>query len=162
METNDMLIAEKSLVESILGDTAILISKTEYMTGNLSCWKNERSLPTRKVCSFIGSTCEVIIPNVDSEAFASIFSKIRPDLSDVKDICRLIEMMSPSLRKAINHLYPYMTDIARVWHLPRYDGEIFEAFVDNSTSGKIEKITIDRQFQLKIESVGTGMRFDLM
>lgn len=161
METKDTLLAEKSLVESYFHEGAICISETKYSDGSLKCWKNEKSLPTRKACSFVNVEGKVFVPNFDEDSFSSIFLKIRPDISDVENICTLIEMTSPGLRKPISRLLPYMRDIANFWHIPRYDGGNFEAFVDNSTSGIIEKVTITEQFELSIEIIGAGMRFYL-
>jgi hypothetical protein len=161
MKIKEKSFSEKQLIEKYFSESAILISETRCFNGRLAIWKNEISLPTRKACSFLSFSGEVFIPNCNDESFFSIFLEIKPNISDVEKMCNLISLMSPGLRKPIRQLQPYMQDIATIWHSPQFENGVFEAFFDNSTSGMIERITVDTEFKATVEIVGAGMRFDL-
>jgi hypothetical protein len=162
IEINDNSPVERARIEDYFSEPAVIVSESRYAGGRLTIWKNALSLPSRKACTIVNSRGEVIIPNSDEKTFTKAFADLKPDLADVENISGLIRSMSPSLRKSILRLQPYMEKIASIWHVPRFEGDCFQGFFDNSTSGTIERIVIQKDFRVTVEYVGSGVRFDLL
>jgi len=161
METNNFTAEEQASIENYFQEPAIFVSKRDFPNGRLIIWKNTKSLPSRKACTFSTSEDNTLVPNANSEMFDAVLLAIRRHISDVEDMCSLLTTMSPYLRKVIKNLQPYMKDISKVWHAPTYEMGRFEAFVENLTSGMIEKFLINETAGVAVEVVGTGIRFDL-
>lgn len=161
MNSEEKLKLARSMIEEYLCEPAILISLQDVLEGTLAFWKNAQSIPTRKAVSFVSRTGEIFIPNLGTDYFCQTIFNLKPNLSDIDELCRLVTLMSPGVRIAIRELSPYMKNIASIWHAPRFRDGYFEAFFENSTTGKIERLVIDSEFEMKIEVVGEGLKFSL-
>ncbi|WP_137940402.1 hypothetical protein [Chitinivorax sp. B] len=160
METN-FSQEEKTAVEAYLQESATFISQDQYVAGRLVFWKNAESLPSIRACSFRASDGRLYVPNSDDATFRQVLCEIGSEIKDANQWCSLIEKMSPHFRRAIKGFYPYMKAIEHFWHVPSLQDGVFEAFFDNSTTGRLEKIVMRDGSTLSIEDAGAGVKMSL-
>ncbi|QDQ25734.1 hypothetical protein FNU76_04865 [Chitinimonas arctica] len=158
---NDVSLEERAAVEAYFGEPAIFLSKSEFMAGRLVFWKNAESFPTIRACSFRRRNGDVLVPNEGEDFFRGTLFEIGAEIKDADHWCKLIERTSPGVRQSIKKLLPYMKDIQSSWHLPIETGEGFDAFFDNYSTGRLERIGMKRGAALRIEDVGAGMELHL-
>ncbi|MYM32226.1 hypothetical protein GTP58_28215 [Duganella sp. CY15W] len=161
METKHVIEEERSLIENYFQEPAELISERDINFGKLIIWKNSNSLPSRRACTFRDEKCHVVIPNLDERTFGAMLEIIVRDSSNVEDVCNLLPLISPGLRKVIKELRPYMKDINEIWRPPTLMHERFSVFVENLTLGTLEQIVINQECGMKLETVGGGIQMHL-
>jgi len=161
METKNVIQEERSLIENYFQEPAEFISERDINFGKLIIWKNANSLPSRRACTFRDEKCYVVIPNFDEGTFGTMLEIVVRDSSDVEDVCNLLPLISPGLRKVIRELLPYMKDINEIWHPPTLMRERFAVFVENLTFGTLEQIVISPEYGMKLETVGKGIQMHL-
>ncbi len=152
---------EKVLVEKYFGEKAQEFSSRQYLCGRLTVWKNSESLPARKACTFSMNEGKLIIPNEGDRQFRMVLSALLSEMSSADDICKLVNLISPSIRKAVIAILPYMKFELASWHSPELNNGEFEGFFENLTTGKIEKLSIATGGEVLLEDVGDGMTFIL-
>jgi hypothetical protein len=150
---------ERALVEGSFNEPATLIEQKHFSKGRLSIWRNSLSLPTQTFCSFAYRDGRIFLPNNNEESYQEVIKAIWADLSDGREVARLLCLLSPQRRKVIDADRPYMKWISATWHEPHYINGRFEAFFENLVLGIIEHISINEESWVT-ESVGEGMKLD--
>jgi len=150
--------AERSLIEEYFGENAKLVVQKPFPGGLLTIWENAASLPMIRACTFTAPDGNVIIPNRDENVFRNLLAKITAECDNVERICEIIRAASPNLRVVIKRLEPYMHDIESIWHKPSLEGRKFEAYLENMTTGYLEKLVIYGGEGVTIEAAGKGIQ----
>ena len=147
-------------IEDYFQEKAESIKVLNVQSGTLTFWKSAESIPTVKAVSFlVAISGDEIVPNQSNELFLVFLTKLRPAFSDAEELCDLINWSSPCLRKSIDKMAPYLSDIAGQWYKPRIgEGDQFEGFFNNFTKGVVEEIVISRDFEVTISEVCEGLR----
>ncbi|QDQ25161.1 hypothetical protein FNU76_01630 [Chitinimonas arctica] len=159
MSSLELTKKEKQAAEAYFAEPVNLDSSVRFTAGRLATWKCDVFLHTMRVCTFRKINGTVLIPNSSDEIFKLVLAELAPEITTLSQMSDLIERTSPAFRKVILCLKPYMEDIDGIWHTPEMEDCKYSAFLDNSTSGKLEKITLCNNAPPVIEEVGCGLKF---
>lgn len=159
-KVSNMQSIERQSVEDFLGEEALKISHQNFADGVLAVWRNVHSFPTRRICTFIERNGSVSIPNESDDEFYCLLERAVMEGVDLQLLCEIISLASPVSRKPIFKLQPYLQYLADTWHAPKLQQGLFECFVENLASGRVERLSIDASGHQTVD-VGEGIQFSI-
>lgn len=159
-EVNAMQSIEKNAVENFLGEEAQEVSRQSIADGLLTVWRNVRSLPSRRACTYTLREGGVCVPNSGDDQFYALLTRAIAGGVDLASLCEVIPLASPVPRRLVATLLPYLSYLADSWHAPKLEQGQFVCFVENLASGRVERLAIDASSH-EVVDVGEGLRFGL-
>jgi hypothetical protein len=159
-EMSVMNCSEKHAVERFLGEEAHEVSHQSFAGGVLTVWRNIRSLPSRRACTFISEDGSVSVPNSSDDQFYALLRRAIASGVALQPLCEVLPLASPIPRRLVTKLQPYLSYLAASWHAPELERGRFECYVENLVSGRVERLAIDAGSH-ETEDVGEGLRFVL-